>query len=628
MIAVDDDPASRSAGPPRKAETQSPSPVPLLLLLGFLAAAAAVPDEAILRWKVTWTEGLLILAGSAMLVVQIASGRIRLPWPGLLLGSLLPGGIALVLTATRTDLVSAALARDEVERLLLFPLAFWCAATVLASERERGVFVGAVSVSVIVVAALAVAQNLAGELGLPIDRSARPPATFGNPVFLAAVLVLTMPLCTAEALYASGWRRWAGAVALGLALPALRATQSRWAWLGFGVALCVGITALAPPGRPRRLLLIGLAGAALLMLLVNRSVVERPQQHALIWRDTLWMALDKPWGIGPGQFPVAFLDYASRELLDAYPPSAFVINDAHNEPLQVLAELGWPGLLAIALLVVALLLRAIRGLSEPTAAGDRPLRVACLAALCGALVQSLGSPDLRFVVSTMMFGTVAGLCASFAEPAQVTVPDSRLARILPVGLVLLGAAFVLHGVYERLELAEMLRPSDPSTAQSASRTPTPVPGQQPSQASAAPGSASAPIADSPAELVEVRRKDVEARPYDPARHYALGLALALERRYAEAAESFRTSLVLAPGNASAIRSLGVSEGLSGQFASAVSHLRLALEVEPENVEMRYLYAYSSWRRGDLDTAIAALELVLEAKPDHRQARLLLEKLRE
>ena len=490
----------------------------------------------------------------------------------------------------------------------------------LSGERQRAVFLGAVSLSVAVVSALAVAQNLAGEFDLPIDRYARPPSTFGNPVFLAAFLVLTMPLCAAEALFASGWRRWAGAVALGLALPALRATQSRWAWLGFAVSLCVGVFALAPAGRARRLLLLGLTGAGLLMLLVNRSVVTRPQQHALIWRDTLEMALERPWGIGPGQFPVAFLNYASRELLEVYPPPAFVINDAHNEPLQILAELGWPGFAAIALLVLALLRRAVRSLSEPAAGGDRPLRVACLAALCGALVQSLGSPDLRFVVSTMMFGTVAGLCASFADAPAVAVPRSRVARALPAALVLLATGFALHGVYERIELSALLRPAAPdqtAAAQPEARPPAP-----------AQAGSFVPIASSPTELIEARRKDVESHPTDPAKHYALGLALALEKRYAEAAESFRNSLVLHPGNASAIRSLGVSEGLSGQYSSAANHLRLALEVEPDNVEMRYLFAYSSWRRGDLDAAIEALELVLEARPGHRQARLLLEKLRE
>src|SRR6185503_19155226 len=115
--------------------------------------------------------------------------------------------------------------------------------------------------------------------------------------------------------------------------------------------------------------------------------------------------------------------------------------------LQILAELGWPGFAAMLLLVLALLRSAIASLSEPTAGVDRPLRVACLAALCGALVQSLGSPDLRFVVSTMLFGTVAGLCASFATARTIAVPDSRLARLLPAALVLLAMGVALHGVH-------------------------------------------------------------------------------------------------------------------------------------------------------------------------------------
>ena len=68
--------------------------------------------------------------------------------------------------------------------------------------------------------------------------------------------------------------------------------------------------------------------------------------------------------------------------------------------------------------------------------------------------------------------------------------------------------------------------------------------------------------------------------------------------------------------------------MSGQFAPAAHHLRIALDAEPDNVELRYLYAYACWRRGDLDASITALETLLAARPDHRQARLLLEKLRE
>jgi O-antigen ligase len=591
-------PGAPSAGGGRALEA-----IPIALLFGFLAAVACVPDTGILRAKVAWTEGLLVMASAAALLVQIAQGRIRAPWPVLLAGSLTPGAIALLMTWTREDLISRWLARDEAERLLLFPLAFWCVAATACRPRGRRLFVGALSLSLLVVAALAVAQNLAEELRLPLSRYERPPSTFGNPVFLAAFLVFTVPICAVDALFATGWRRWAGALATGLALPALLATRSRWAWLGFAMSLCVGTTLLAPAGRWRRRLLLGLLVGGLLLLLLNQSVLRRPQQHALIWRDTLAMAADRPWGIGPGQFSVAFLDYASRELLEVYPPSKFVINDAHNEPLQILAELGWPGFAAIVLLVALLLRHVGRPLADATAdPADRPLRVACLAAICGALVQSLGSPDLRFVVSTLMFGTIAGLAASVDEPVTLRLPGPRVVRVALGLLVILGAGFALRSAWSRLQLAELLRPA--ATVQRA------------------------PPAGSSEDLVAQRSEEVADDPLNASRHYALGLALAVQHRYAEAAESFRTALLLQPDNVSVIRSLGVSEGLSGNFTTAAQHLRLALEAEPDSVELRYLYAYCCWRRGDIDASIKALERLLAAQPDHRQARLLLEKLRE
>ncbi|HYN63844.1 MAG TPA: O-antigen ligase family protein, partial [Candidatus Limnocylindrales bacterium] len=491
--------------------------LPVVLLYGFLGAAACVPDEAILRSKVAWTEGLMLLAAAAALLVQLAQGRIRAPWPVLLVGSLIPGAVAWLMSWTREDLISASLARDEAERLLLFPLAFWCVAATVCRPQARRLFLGALSLAVLVVAALAVAQNLAVELSLPVNRYERPPSTFGNPVFLAAFLVLTTPVCAVEALFATGWRRWAGSLATGLALPALLATRSRWAWLGFAVALCLGTTLLAPAGRWRRRLLVGLLAGGLLMLLLNQSVLRRPQQHALIWRDTLAMVSDRPWGIGPGQFPVAFLDYASAQLLEVYPPSAFVINDAHNEPLQILAELGWPGLAAIVLLAALLLRHAAQSLTDATAdPAERPLRVACLAALSGALVQSLGSPDLRFVVSTLMFGAIAGLTASFNEPVTLRVPGPRAARVVLGLLVILGAGFALRSTWKRLQLAELLQPA--ATVQPA-----------------------LPVGSSE-DLVAQRRDELAADPLNASKHYALGLALALQHRYAEAAESFRTAL--------------------------------------------------------------------------------------
>jgi O-antigen ligase len=560
---------------------------------------ALVPDSAMLRSKIVWAQALLLGAACLALGEQALRGRLRLPWPGFLLAATALVAVAGGLLA-RPDLVSRSLARDEVLRLSLVPLGAWAVASSLRSSAHRRLLLLTLQLSVIPVAGYALAQNLAGVLDLPMDRAARAASTFGNPLFLAAFLVLTTPLCAAGALFGSGANRWAGAAATGLALPALLAAQSRWAWLGFGVSLAVGVVLLAPDRRARGKLLLALGVAGGLIATLTIPVLMRPQSHALIWADTWAMIQDAPWGIGPGQFPVAFLPYASPELLEAYPRPAVIVNDAHSEPLQILAELGWLGLTALLLSVLMLARSAVATLRRlPLDDIERPMLVAGLAALCGAAVQSLGSPDLRFVSSTMAFATVAGFCASFAPVRIWAIPGGRPVRAGLVLTSILGLLVISQSTRDRQLIAELIRPT-PSFA-------------------ASPGNLA---------LILSLQESVAESPNDPERHYTLGVALAAEHRYDTAVAAFRASDRLAPGNPGVLRSLGIAEGLAGKFESSVKHLRLALSVIPEDQTALYVLAYSAFGMGDLATSIAALERLLTLDPGHAQGRLLLERLRE
>jgi O-antigen ligase len=480
-------------------------------------------------------------------------------------------------------------------------MALWAVGSLLDVPARRRAAVALLTGLLAVVAGYALVQHLAYELGLPLTRVARPPSTFGNPVFLAAFLVLTTPIAIAEALYGQGWRRWTAAVAAGLALPALLATQSRWAWLGCGASLAAGALMLARTSRVRHRLLAGLVLAGVVLAATNLHVLQRPQRHTLIWRDTWSMVADAPWGVGPGQYPLAFLPYASGPLLEAYPRAAYIVNDAHSEPLQVLAELGWAGLVA-ALGLVLLAVRAARQAlaRRPHGHPDRPLLAAGIAAPIGAMVQSVGSPDLRFLVSTLMIGTVAGIAASLDEARAVRLPAGRAGRWV---VALAGVALIGWSVRETLQRRDIATLLSPAEAQQA------------------------PAEPDPSTLDRLRAAAAERRS-DAETQYALGLALAAAQRYGEAAEAFRRTAVLAPGHPEVIRSLGVAEGLSGQFQSAFIHLRAALEARPADHDMRYLLAYVAWRRGDIDTAVRELERLIEAVPGHRQGTLLLERLRE
>ncbi|MFA7001762.1 MAG: O-antigen ligase family protein, partial [Candidatus Omnitrophota bacterium] len=74
----------------------------------------------------------------------------------------------------------------------------------------------------------------------------------------------------------------------------------------------------------------------------------------VVWRDTLAMIRDHwPWGIGLGAFPWVYPAYQSPEL-------AFGWSHAHNDYLEVCAELGIPGFLVLISGFAALGWRTIR----------------------------------------------------------------------------------------------------------------------------------------------------------------------------------------------------------------------------------------------------------------------------
>jgi len=562
-----------------------------LLLLGL----ALLPDHAVLRHKAHWTEALLALSVAVAAILAAARGWAH-PLPGAFLAAAcLPAAVGVTWLLLATPL-SAALALDEIVRLALFPAAAFAAGTAADSPASRRVLLAALLAGAVPVGALAVAQHLAGLLELPLVRMERPASTFGNPVFLGAFLVLVLPSALAATLSGRGAPRWLGAAAAGFGLPALLATQSRWAWLGFAAAVVAGTLGLVTERRLRWRLLGGLALLAAVGLLLNRDALLRQHEHGLIWRDTLRLAADHAWGVGPGQFHAAFLPYASPELLEAYPRQAVIINDAHSEPLQLLAELGWPGVLAGLLALLALARDAMRALRAATT-DDRPAAVGLAAGLLGAVVMSLGSPDQRFGVQPVAFGCLAGLLLAGHSGTTRRVPAVGRLALAGAGLavLLLGGA----RLQARLELSELLEP--PVSLQT--------------------------TASAQAELRLVRELADEA-PLDPQAHHRLGVAAAGARQWAEAADAFEACARLAPGLPAARRNAALMQAMAGRLDVAVPNLHDWLAVNPDDSEARYLLAYVHFAQGDVAASLRETEALLARQPDHRLGRLLLERLRE
>lgn len=604
-----------------------------LALLAALLCLAWVPDTAVVRAKVSLGRSLLLVSAGLLVVSGARRGALNLPWAGFLAASLGPGLLAL-LHPLHSEPASHGLARDEIARLLLLPLTVWLVADLARGERGRGRLVLALALATAGVAGWAVIERV-GWLPEVIAPHARTRAGFGNPVFLGAWLVLLVPTCLAEGLLRPGPGRWLAALAAGLGIPAILATGSAGALVGLGVSVVLLVVLLV--GRSRWLMIIlgGVAALGALVLGTRLGLLLRPRAHDLIWRDTLQMVLDHPSGVGPGQFQLAFLPYASEELLDVYPRELTIVNDAHNEPLQVLAELGWVGFLALVVAALWLGRASLGALARQHA--DRHRLAAAAAAVGGALAQSLVSPDLRFSVTFMTLGLLVGLMASFDVTPSTWRPKPATCALLMavgLGLLVLAARDAWH-IRERLDLVDR-----PASSSAAGDTTT-------AEALAA---------------VDAARAALARRPDDPGAHFDLGTALSAAGRHQESVEAFGAALALRPANPSIVRNLGIVEHRAGMHVRAMEHLEAALAHDPDDTlvrvllgwstlhtgsptgaavhartlldaqpgqpDARYLLAYAAFVMGDVRTAMVEVEALLERYPRHDKARLLHEVLSE
>ncbi len=210
----------------------------------------------------------------------------------------------------------------------------------------------------------------------------------GNPGDLAALLVLPCLVAQAGLPGARGAARWWRLVVLAVCVYALAGTQT----LTSLIAAAAGSVVLWAALLPRRRLLVGAAAVAIAALLLvtlvsplrERVVRLRPAltsveelNEALSGRlDGWWVAMrllrDHPLtGVGFGAYRAEFAPAKLAMLAEGVPFFTGHVNpsfaNAHDEYLEVGAELGWPGLLALGWGIALVLRAAWRTRSRPAA---------------------------------------------------------------------------------------------------------------------------------------------------------------------------------------------------------------------------------------------------------------------
>jgi len=125
--------------------------------------------------------------------------------------------------------------------------------------------------------------------------------------------------------------------------------------------------------------------------------------RARIWRDAIGLVKAFPlFGCGLGGFESAFLRYKTVAPM-------FTVDYAHNDYLQLLAELGVFGFLAGIVLALRVLLAALGRAVETRSVDERFLMIACTGSLTAILLHSLVDFNLYVPANAMVLAWVSGI---------------------------------------------------------------------------------------------------------------------------------------------------------------------------------------------------------------------------
>jgi putative inorganic carbon (HCO3(-)) transporter len=356
--------------------------------------------------------GLAKAAGLLLALSWLATVVLKRERPSLLTSRPLFAGVVTLFVAwaalglvwaTRTDLATNAVV-TLILSCTLFPIVFAAVREPRHVRRAWVAFVtGALLTATIGLVLPGTAQpdeegRLAGAAGVG-------PNQLGGYLAVAAILAVTL----ASDRRAPALRRAACAGAAVLCLPLQLMTGSRGALLGLAAAL---IAAPFVVGRGRR---AGVAALAALAVLSGAAFVATVAPDAIsqrvtkvdtsgsgrkdIWRMGLRIVDAHPLtGVGPGNFSVSTVDYLLQPGVTTR--AVYIVDQpkvAHNIYLEVLAELGLPGLILFGVIAVTGLRSALAAARASGRRGDRETELLArglFLALLAMLVAAFFSSEL------------------------------------------------------------------------------------------------------------------------------------------------------------------------------------------------------------------------------------------
>ncbi|MCX7910533.1 MAG: tetratricopeptide repeat protein [Endomicrobia bacterium] len=262
-------------------------------------------------------------------------------------------------------------------------------------------------------------QHTGGIKGfVEVPKMERVMSMFGNPIFFAVHIINFLPIAAGLLfIQKKFYLKFILLIVCITSFVVLYYTKTRAAFIGIFVGFLFFIYFLFSSKR-KLIYLSSLIVIFLVFLFFTRNIWLRHQAHPLIWRDTIKMWLSSPiFGVGFGKFHIEFVKFASEDLRKIWPEKSFIINDAHNEYLQILSESGIVGFVLFLIPIVLFFYEVLKK-TEILPQKEKAQKIIILSLLSGCLsvlIQNFFSVDMRFIISNVYLFITMGIIISITE---------------------------------------------------------------------------------------------------------------------------------------------------------------------------------------------------------------------
>lgn len=393
-----------------------------LLMFGPLAFGAVEP------WSIFIVETGAVLLTGLWLAKQYVDGEINVLWNPLFL-PMAAFGILIVLQIV---LKVSAYRHDTISGLLLYCayalLCFLATQTLMRSSQARNV-AAVLAIYGILVASFALLQGVSpnGKLyWLRVPRmGGRIYGSYVNHNHYAGLmeLLVPIPLIISLSRLASEKVRIAAGIAAAIMVGTIFLSGSRGGMLAIFVELAIFAIVLLRQKKTLRFtlgigtfavvlvsLLVWLGGKELSTRVASISTEARGEisggMRLSIDHDTVQMFRYRPiFGWGLGTFPVVYPQFRSFY-------TNFFVNEAHNDYLQLLAEMGVLGFGTLIWFLVVVYRRALRKIGKWPSDVSGAVTLSCTLGIVGILVHSLFDFNLQIPANAALFYVFCALAAA------------------------------------------------------------------------------------------------------------------------------------------------------------------------------------------------------------------------